>query len=211
MEKPVKQVIFAVVVIAATALAAYFLNLLDQIVHGQLYHYNLQFSLDWANPYWNLLRIVQILLCVAAASAAINAALSIREYFGKGPRVKTISQKATVTIQPSTRQVASARPVFRRTSVVEKGYTKPATPQPKPAPMLAPVPMSGSTSSPADKPAETHYSSERSGLIRCLHCGKAFTQPLRMLDFQGDRPRIVNICPFCNEIVTNMPSQTQDD
>jgi len=40
-----------------------------------------------------------------------------------------------------------------------------------------------------------------SGLVKCVHCGRVFAQPLRMLDFHSDRPRIVNICPFCNEVI----------
>lgn len=38
-----------------------------------------------------------------------------------------------------------------------------------------------------------------SGLVKCAHCGKTFPQPLRRLDFSSDKPRIVNVCPTCNE------------
>ena len=31
---------------------------LDIIVHQDLYSYGLQFSLDWANPYWSVIRII---------------------------------------------------------------------------------------------------------------------------------------------------------
>jgi len=46
-----------------------------------------------------------------------------------------------------------------------------------------------------------------SGMFKCPHCGKVFAQPLRMLDFHSDRPRIVNICPFCNEVIPPLPRQ----
>ena len=39
------------------------------------------------------------------------------------------------------------------------------------------------------------------GLVKCDHCKRVFAQPLRMLDFHSDRPRIINICPFCNEVI----------
>jgi len=39
------------------------------------------------------------------------------------------------------------------------------------------------------------------GLIKCAHCQRVFSQPLRMLDFHSDRPRIISICPFCNEVI----------
>jgi len=39
------------------------------------------------------------------------------------------------------------------------------------------------------------------GLVKCTHCNRVFAQPLRMLDFHSERPRIINICPFCNEVI----------
>ena len=39
------------------------------------------------------------------------------------------------------------------------------------------------------------------GMVKCGHCGKIFAQPLRMLEFHEDRPRMINICPFCNELI----------
>lgn len=38
-------------------------------------------------------------------------------------------------------------------------------------------------------------------LFRCTSCGRSITHPLRMLDFHSQRPKMVNICPFCNATV----------
>ena len=67
MEKPIKPILFSSIVLVAVATVFYVLNLLDQIVHGQLYNYGLLFDLAWANPYWTLLKIIQTLLGVIAA------------------------------------------------------------------------------------------------------------------------------------------------
>ncbi len=210
MDRPIKPVLFAIIVIAATASVAYVLNMLDQIVHGQLYHYGLQFSLDWANPYWNLLRIIQILLGIIAASTAINAILAVRKYFFvEKPSLKAVStQRPAITFQSPTHATSTPkRSVSRIRHPVDRNLNKPVASPPTPVLTTAPSPSVPSTMpapkpKPSPTPAATPNSSEITALTRCSHCGKAFTQPLRMLDFQGDRPRIVNICPFCNEIIT---------
>jgi hypothetical protein len=38
---------------------------IDQIVNGTLYHYGLQFSDAWAQPYWLMLRLSLVLIVVA--------------------------------------------------------------------------------------------------------------------------------------------------
>ncbi len=35
----------------------------------------------------------------------------------------------------------------------------------------------------------------------CSKCGKVFTQPLCMFDFKSGKPRLVNVCPYCNAIL----------
>jgi hypothetical protein len=35
----------------------------------------------------------------------------------------------------------------------------------------------------------------------CNKCGKVFTQPLCMFDFKSGKPRLVNVCPYCNAIL----------
>ena len=38
-------------------------------------------------------------------------------------------------------------------------------------------------------------------LFQCTSCGRSITHPLRMLDFHSQRPKMINICPFCNATV----------
>lgn len=215
MEKPIKPILFAAIILVATVSALYTLNLLDQVVNGLTYTYGyLQFDLRWANPYWNLLHITQILLGVIVASTAVNVVFIARKYASmKKQSVKmTLSEKQAITATAPTRTISpSTRTVPLTMHTVEKTSTTPAAPSATLTPHLpqASSPPSVSTLEPPSAP--TPLSSEIPGLTRCSHCGKAFTQPLRMLDFQGDRPRIVNICPFCNEIIPSSPRQDKSE
>jgi len=148
-----RLVLFTVLVLAATASAAYCLTLLDKIVHGTLYNYGLQFSYNWANPYWMILRIAEVLMGLAAVFTVVSSVYVYRRYIYAKSRVM------------QTR--------------VEKKVISSSIHEPEPA-------------------SETQ---KVGGLVKCTHCQRVFAQPLRMLDFHSDRPRIINICPFCNEVI----------
>jgi len=148
-----KLLLFTILILVATASAAYVLTLFDNIVHGTLYNYGLQFSYDWANPYWTLLRTVQVLIGMTAALTVINLIYVYRKY---------IYTKSQVSLKRDVKKVMS-----------------PSIREPEPA-----------------------RDTQRVGvLVKCTHCNRVFSQPLRMLDFHSDRPRIINICPFCNEVI----------
>jgi hypothetical protein len=36
----------------------------------------------------------------------------------------------------------------------------------------------------------------------CNKCDKVFSQPLCMFDFRSGKPRLVNVCPYCNAVLT---------
>jgi len=148
-----KLLLFTVLVLVAAASAAYGLTLLDKIVHGTLYNFGLQFSYDWANPYWTMLRVVLALIGLAAVFNVVNSVYVYRKYIHAKPQV-TLSKSEKKVISPSVRE-----------------------PEP---------------------PSE---SQRVGGLVKCTHCNRVFAQPLRMLDFHSDRPRIISICPFCNEVI----------
>lgn len=161
---PIELLLFVVLIITATLSAAYNLNLLDQIVHGELYSYGLQFNLVWANHYWATLRIIQILLGLVAVFTMVSGALIYIKYI-RVPSAKGLAQTEKAEAIQST-SIASREP----------------EPEPKAEP----------EQDPALSPSR---------LISCVHCGRTLIQPLRMLDFHGDRPRVVRICPFCNEVI----------
>jgi len=197
MIRPIKPILFAVIVLAATVSAFYTLNLLDQVVNGLTYTYGyLNFDLRWANPYWNFLHILQILLGVIAASTVVNVIFIVKQYVPmKKPSAKAASSQKSATTVSQPTVPALTHPVEKPLPTQTASSTTPPPPAPIPATPHAP----------ASLPADI------SGLNKCFHCGKLFSQPLRMLDFQGDRPRIVNICPFCNEIIPSSPHQGETE
>jgi len=59
MKSNASTVSFVLVLIAASSLVSMISTLkIDAIVHGDLYRYGLQFSYDWAMPYWTMTTIV---------------------------------------------------------------------------------------------------------------------------------------------------------
>jgi len=216
----IKRVLLAVVLLAASAAALYTLNMLDMIVHGTLYSYGLQFSYDWANPYWNLLRITQVLLSIVIVTTITSMLLTVRTYVKErkpiaraAPYTKVVKKTPVITrasegIPPVSAEQTPLTSAKTAAPLVPSAQPTVSKPMPVPAPLAVPVPV--------PTPSPSRADSDASGLFRCVHCGKTFTQPLRMLDFQGDRPRIVNICPFCNETLPSASrveemEQGQDD
>ncbi|MGD8506483.1 MAG: hypothetical protein PVF15_07465 [Candidatus Bathyarchaeota archaeon] len=137
--------LISILALVAAGSAAYLLTVVDTIVHGQLYEFGLIFSLDWANPYWTVFRMIQVLLGIIAAASSMNIAFSFWKML-KGPRVtKVVHEETKAELVPQTAGVPS--------------------------------------------------------LFRCTSCGRNISHPLRMLDFQSQRPKMVNVCPFCNATV----------
>jgi len=189
----IKRLLPAVVAVVALALAGYTLASLDQVVQGTLYSYGLWFSHNGADQYWTLLRVTWSLLAVCAVTIIFNTILIVRPASEKPRSLEVLRTPKAMKITPTVTQAKETAPIvtpITSSTMPPRTTSQPLEkPTPKPTPIIAPA-------SPFD-------GSDIPGLFRCSHCGKAFTQPLRMLDFHSDPPRIVNVCPFCSE---TMPS-----
>jgi hypothetical protein len=164
-----KQLLLIVPVLMTSVCLAYFVSMLDKIVHGTLYDYGLQFSYEWANPYWAMLRIVQVLLIMNAAFSIAGFLYLYREDVHGKPKVPRIVEtkvQTHIAIQKKPSQLFQKQ-------------------KPRPEP----------------KPEATSENYVDNGLTRCNHCGKTFSQPLRMLDFHEERPKMIDVCPFCSEVI----------
>ena len=60
----------------SSALIVVLLGRIDQIVHVDLYNYKLQFSSNWAEPYWFSLRMIYVFLGVPIAASAVALVVS---------------------------------------------------------------------------------------------------------------------------------------
>lgn len=187
----IEFLVLAIIILASAATAAYSLTLIDRIVNSQLYSFGLQFSLDWANPYWTVLRLTLALLGLVAAFTVVNMVFIYRKFAYQ----KQLELRAS--------EMARAM-LARRKEVIQPQPQPLSTPQ-----MLTPQPEAPPAPAVRMPPMQPPVAaSSTPGLIQCSNCGKSFSQPLRMLDFHGERPRVVSICPFCNEVI--QPTRPQD-
>jgi hypothetical protein len=84
--------------IVSSAFSAFLLLKLNGIVHSELYNYGLQFSLNWASPYWDTERLVYT--CLAVPS--ILGGLVLAYGFMKRNKVTAPIVRAPVTKQVET-------------------------------------------------------------------------------------------------------------
>jgi uncharacterized Zn-finger protein len=78
--------------------------------------------------------------------------------------------------------------------------------QPKPQPVVS--------EEPKIKDKEKENKNGANGMvISCPSCKKVFSRPLVMLNFEGGKTRLVNVCPYCNHVLgsaENEKSQESD-
>ena len=76
--KPKVVLALLIVAIFINLVSIFFLRIIEAIVHGTLYNYGLQFSLNWATPYWNNSHILlfSIITTVALLGLSIAATVS---------------------------------------------------------------------------------------------------------------------------------------
>jgi DNA-directed RNA polymerase subunit RPC12/RpoP len=83
-----------VVSIISSAISAYLLLRLNSIVHSELYNYGLQFSLAWANPYWDMERLAYMSFVVPILVGGLALVHSfLRTSGNKVPVVKKVESK----------------------------------------------------------------------------------------------------------------------
>jgi ABC-type lipoprotein release transport system permease subunit len=76
--KRIALILFSTLLVTVLlSLAVYFFNLLDYVVHGDLYNYGLQFNIEWAERYWLYTKLMLGSITVAALVIAISAAFAL--------------------------------------------------------------------------------------------------------------------------------------
>ncbi len=161
------------IALAAACIVA--MNKVDFLVHSTLYDYGLQFSDEWAIPYWAFHRLSIGLLGGLITVGFFSTVYAITSRWTPSPK-PTLSSKRMNGLR------STHRPASRREPLQE--VSRPALQvREKPAP--------------ADKGGV-----EVLGIpMVCNKCGKVFTQPLCMFDFKSGKPRLVNVCPYCNTVL----------
>jgi len=107
------QVLVSILALVAAVSVACLLTIIDSIVHGQLYQFGLQFSHDWADPYWMFLRMSLTLLGLVAVVASMN----LTYFFWMKVRKARIVKVAKEEVRAETAQPSSGVPsMFQCTS-----------------------------------------------------------------------------------------------
>jgi hypothetical protein len=108
-----KALTAVIILMAATSLITMiFLFQIDRIVNGDLYNYDLQFSLGWALPYWTYLRIALALgwINIIAATAAIIYTAVRGRRKAEQPTTDTVAITDTVTEPQKENQKPKTKP-----------------------------------------------------------------------------------------------------
>ena len=174
--------IIIIVTIIIAIITMLMVDRIDKIVNGQLYQYGLQFNSAWANPYWGYAQIIYIGLSITIALSALTFILGLMKRKNKTPEI-TIKEE-----QPQPK--AKPQPVIQP-------KPQPAAIQPKPQPVA--IQQEKPKQQTSNKPPKEKTDTDNF----CPNCKKAFTRPLVMLNFEGGKSKLVNVCPYCNQELGN--------
>jgi DNA-directed RNA polymerase subunit RPC12/RpoP len=97
--------------------------MIDSIVNSNLYNFGLQFSLAWANPYWNDLHLIFILLAVSAALSVVVLIAG----FGKTSENDRVVRRVSNNVSNVQPQTAKEHSVLIRCVHCGKVFSKPET------------------------------------------------------------------------------------
>ena len=98
--------------IVNSALIFYLLNQIDTIVNVQLYSFDLQFSKQWADPYWTATRLMMVFLGVpmALSAAVVVAGFSRFRRKAKTAFAKRKTEPAQTTLKEKPSIVLTEKP-----------------------------------------------------------------------------------------------------
>jgi len=82
--------------LVSACFVVFLLGRIDGVVHGTLYDFGLQFSLDWAVPYWSFLRLVYVVLCVPMVLSGVVLVFSV---FGRGEREVRVVRREVESVR----------------------------------------------------------------------------------------------------------------
>ncbi len=180
--------IVLVLIIAFSSTIMYLVDRIDKIIHVQLYGFGLEFNLEWAEPYWLFMWIIYGSLGTMIVLSAIILAVSFIRTQPKLPVYTPKQEQPQLKIQPTIQapkevQQPQPKPTIENHPPVIQTRTEPLQ-QIKPKLKTVNKMKTATTST-----------------IGCPSCKKTFTQPLVMLDFEGGKSKLVNVCPYCNQVL----------
>lgn len=174
---------------------------IDSIVHGQLYGYGLQFSHNWADPYWASVNLIYVFMGMPMVlSIIVLGVVLVKKRAFKGKHIGKLSIRRQRVV------VEEQKPEEEKATVAEEVPVESSPQEPEePEPLVEPY-------EPKMEVINGVEAKENNGLlISCPRCKRVFNRPLVMLDFSSGKTRLVNICPYCNHTLGEASDQRKDD
>jgi DNA-directed RNA polymerase subunit RPC12/RpoP len=170
-----RVVIVALLVwIASAALGIYLLTRFDALIHGQLYDFGLWFDHAWADAYYSYMQLMYVALGVPIALSFVSILIGFKSIKEKIP-TPTLKPKLA---QPQPQTAPPLKPKLNQ-------------PQPQPKPVVR-----------QELKAQVKENTPATG-ITCPSCGKVFSRPLVMLNYENGKKKLVNVCPYCSYTLGN--------
>ena len=167
----------SVIFIACAGITYFLLTRIDLVVHQQLYYFGLSYSPEWADPYRIYMQLIYLILTLIVFLSSLILIFV----------VKTTTTQEKAEEPPKTKKEA----VY----TVEQNI--------RPQPDIKQRPERPAEIEQRAIPQNRSYSRNESTQVTCPKCNKTFTKPLSMLDFSQGKPKLVNVCPYCNSVLEN--------
>lgn len=168
LQGPLFQRLVLLVCLISSGLVIFSQKNVDAIVNGTMYHYGLQFSNNWAQPYWAYEHLLYASQFVSIALGTVALAFGFLK--------KENGDKHTPKHEKTNNELAS-----KREQNIHEGISE----QEKPT---------GSTTG-----------------ISCPKCKRTLSKPLVMMDFAHGKPKLINVCPYCNNILGKAEEQNDTE
>jgi uncharacterized Zn-finger protein len=216
-----KQLVF-IVCIASAVIVYFLLTRIDVIVHEELYNFGLLFSTQWVEPYRALMWSIYGCLCTSVVLSGIVLASDflakkqelVGRPFSQGRARKVTAKllrlKLPVNVDDSkcSQGLSENLPCEDECSKVSenKMYSNEKSLHVK----NSTFELQQNKDSPVVAELETKSENRADDmLISCPKCKKIFKTPLVMLDFSCEKPGLMNVCPYCNQVLGS--SEAEND
>ena len=206
-----RQLVFLICIVCAV-IVYFLLTRIDLVVHEDLYNFGLIFSTQWVDPYRALMWLIYACL---VTSVVLSGTVLLFDLLAKKQETFTTHSLAERVGKVTTRPLPQKLPFKVETSRHPQRLSEehiPLEDDPKKASEALITPKKNQNLH--VKNTEVIESDENSEnrvnnmLISCPKCKRVFQTPLVMLDFSGTKPGLMNVCPYCNQVLGNSEAES---
>ena len=208
-----KQLVFLICIVCAV-IVYFLLTRIDLVVHEELYDFGLIFSTQWVDPYRALMWSIYACL---VASVVLSGTGLVFDLLTKKQETFTAPSLLERTRKVAAKLLPLKLPFKVEVSMNPQGLSEEHLPlehdpQKASEPLILPKKNQslGIKNLDVVGPEENSENRVNNMLISCPKCKRVFQTPLVMLDFSGTKPGLMNVCPYCNQVLGNSEAETDD-